>query len=298
MSRAYLIQHAAEVGPGTPFVAINNPADSLVDVRLSRIGNGLADSSRMAVFVIERYAGLVTGGDAAQLAPGDTEGSPVYPRVTALSSGNPAPSSEAFSGAFVLPVSARAFDTTVVLESREGAASSIAFDPSIVAAPGESLVITLIETDHDSARVLVGIEEVLRLPTPYLEATLPAAGAWLAGGWFALPAEWTEVVLHLVYTAANPAVLPRPKVRARWRAGGTVEAPQPIADAVDTTSPPVARRLQRVLEDTIDPIAAGAAVTHPFVLARMGGFDEVAFDVAELGATITPGSIVALITGR
>lgn len=297
MSRAYLIQHAAEVGPATPFLAINNPADSLDDLRIVRIGNGLADSTRLVVFAVERYAGLVTGGTAAQVTPGDSETTPTYPRVTALSSGDPAPSSEAFSGAFALP-GARVFDTTVVLESREGAASSIALDPPIVAAPGESLVITLIETDHDSARVLVGIEEVRRVPIPYLDGTLPSAGAWLAGGWFALPHEWTEVALHLVYTAANPAVLPRPKIRARWRAGGTVEAPQPIIDAVDTTSPPVARRLQRVLEETLDPIVAGATVTHAFVYARLPGFGEVAFDVAELGATITPGAVVALITGR
>lgn len=299
MTRTYIVQEAVtSAAAGDKLIAINNPANSGVTVTVKCIESKLITSVQEATMLVERYPALVTGGTAASFEPGDDEATPTFPRVLRRDAGAPAPSSAPYGGAFSLPVAARTYDEGFGVQSRSGDRACFEFEEgALVIEPGESFVLTLLEAEsYDDVRVSVEFEENELPPRAYLSQVLPVAGAWQAGAWFAVPDEWTGIALHLAYTAANPSVLARPKVRAQWRRG-SVEAIQPITGTVDVTAPPTALRLQYQLEDTITAVTQGTTVEHVFAYAVLAGFDEVQFEVAELGAVATPGTIVANIVG-
>jgi hypothetical protein len=164
--------------------------------------------------------------------------------------------------------------------------------------PGTSISIALPEGQADYTFKILLEEEHVQPIAHISSAALPASGAYTTATYFDIPEEWTALTFLVTYTAAGGSTNARPKTRVSW-SDGTNSFIQPIVStSLDVSAFPVARRDQYELEQRW-PTAVSASSTVRFAVAieRMPGIKKVRLDVAELGDTANPGTIVVSVTG-
>lgn len=164
-------------------------------------------------------------------------------------------------------------------------------------APGHSMLFELLDEDP-SPYVVGAYVETDEGPVAHLSGALPAAGAYTAAPYFALPNRWDGATFVVAYTAANGSTNARPKYRASWT-DGAFDYVLPIASAsIDTSGAPAALRdVYRLEERYPATVVAGQTARFVVPVVRPPGMRLVRLDVAEAGDTSNPGTVSVSIAG-
>lgn len=280
-------------------VEIRNPAGSGKLVRVLALR--MAGERNATMWGLRRYGSLPTYGaggdapvqqtvyrnDAASHAPvvevrvGSTNASFVWPSA----------SSATFAHVEQLLVGDAGDDREFMLVGRQNAA----YAP--ILRPGEAMSVVVPDGETPYAAQLL-VEEQSILPVAHLSQTLPDSGAFTTGSYFSIPAEWTGLTFLVAYTAANPSSNARPRWRVSW-SDGLSDYPQPIAETtLDVSGAPAANRdVYSMVERYPSAVTQGATVRFLVPIARPPGLASVRLDIAELGDTARPGSVVVTVAG-
>lgn len=280
-------------------IEIRNPAGCGRRVRILRIC--ITSGAQFSLFRLRRYAALAThgtGGDA-----------PTQRALYRWDLADPAPAVEVWSGAPGThldwsAVGAADYDHPFQLDPSDAGDDDklqpgqyLPADRQITIEPGTSASLGL-PAGSETFIVKLLLEEMPELPAAHLNSALEAAGAWTVPADFVLPRAWTSVAFRVAYTAAGGSTNARPKWRIVWN-DGDADWPQPIAQQeIDVTGAPVAFRAVYDLEERRTNVTAASA-TDTFAVAaeRLPGARAIRLELAELGDTANPGSVVVTVTG-
>ncbi len=136
---------------------------------------------------------------------------------------------------------------------------------------------------------------------PHLLSTvLPGSGDYLtSGSYFEIPSFIRQVTGLITYTAAVGSLTARPVIRVSGGRAATTFL-YPLVDevaALDVVGQFGSRKVYSLRREWPSVVTAGTSVTIPITVDVVPGAHKLRFEVAELGAVLTPGTVSIGIMG-